>query len=71
MLYIVGNCPIDSMPIFFYLIAKLHIFSDISINLVIYFTSVRISSSSGTVSRDLFSATVPPVHDARYIFAGL
>ena len=32
MLYIVGNCPIDSKPIFLYLIAKLHIFSDISIN---------------------------------------
>ena len=26
MLYIVGNCPIDSKPIFLYLIAKLHIF---------------------------------------------
>ncbi len=34
-------------------------------------TATRISSFSDTVSRDLFSATVPPVHGARCIFAGL
>ena len=52
MLYTIGNRLTDDMPHFLYLLANVHIFSDIYTTAGIYFISARISSSSGTVLPD-------------------